>query len=180
MNITDELREYANIATDRDIYAGARLCKIADRIDAEHRAALEKLAAQVDESERSGFDQGFASADDWLAQHEDAMAEHGWIRLPLDADGVPIRVGDELVIFETGEHVRAYDIELYADGRWLVIDEETMDSIHPDRLRHYHTPTVEDVLDEFFGKANLPDGTQTRAEIIAEYAAKLRLAGEDK
>jgi len=27
-----------------------------------------------------GYDVGFASADDWCAQHEDAMAEHGWVR----------------------------------------------------------------------------------------------------
>ena len=74
--ITDELREYANIATDRDIYAGARLCKIADRIDAAHERAL-----------RESYDCGYASADDWLAQHEDAMAEHGWIRLGAPAAG---------------------------------------------------------------------------------------------
>lgn len=29
---------------------------------------------------KDGFDAGYASADDWLAQHEDAMREHGWIR----------------------------------------------------------------------------------------------------
>lgn len=28
----------------------------------------------------TGYDEGFASADDWLAEHEDAMAEHGWVR----------------------------------------------------------------------------------------------------
>ena len=153
VSITDELREFAaSEASDYDDWVDG-IRAIADNIDAAHRSALEKLAAQVDES------------------------EDGWVRLPVDADGVPIRPGDELVIFETGEHIRAYDIELYDDGRWLVCDDETMDSIHPDRLRH-RAPTVEDVLDEFFGKANLPDGTQTRAEIIAEYAAKLRLAGE--
>ena len=32
------------------------------------------------EAWRQGFDEGFASADDWLAQHEDAMAEHGWVK----------------------------------------------------------------------------------------------------
>lgn len=29
---------------------------------------------------KDGFDEGYASADDWIAQHEDAMREHGWIR----------------------------------------------------------------------------------------------------
>lgn len=175
MSITDELREYANIATDRDIYAGARLCKIADRIDREHRMALEKLAAQVDESERSGFDQGFASADDWLAQNEDAMAEHGWIRLPLDADGVPWYRGSMVVVPEDPES-RVYTVWIAGDN--TLITDDHLFIYDANKLRHYHAPTVEDVLDEFFGKANLPDGTQTRAEIIAEYAAKLRLAEE--
>lgn len=102
--------------------------------------------------------------------------------LPVDADGVPIRPGDELVIFETGEHIRAYDVELYDDGRWRVGDYETMDSIHPDRLRH-RAQTVEDVLREF--AANIADvlgGDDFRLddsdELYAEYAAKLRLAEE--
>ena len=158
MSITDELREYANIATDRDIYAGARLCKIADRIDREHRMAMEKVAAEVD---------------------EDAMEEHGLVKLPVDADGVPIRPGDELVIFETGERIRAYDVELYDDGRWCVGDYETMDSINPDRLRH-RAQTVEDVLDEFANAVLGCDNTEDSVQrVIAEYAAKLRLAGSD-
>ena len=47
-------------------------------------------------------------------------------------------------------------------------------------LRHYHAPTVEDVLREFscvlMGKQEF-DGDV--AEAISEYAAKLRLAGSD-
>lgn len=176
MAITDELRAFAaSEASDYDDWVDG-IRAIADRIDAAHRSALEKLAAQVDESERIGFDQGFASADDWLAQNEDAMAAHGWVRLPVDADGVPIHVGDELVIFETGEHIRAYDIELYDDGRWLVCDDETMDSIHPDRLRH-HVPTVEGVLRQFAREIDADAYGITDAK-VAEFAAKLRLAEE--
>lgn len=157
MAITDELREYARGCAGG--MGGDALRHIADRIDREHRMAMEKVAAEVD---------------------EDAMEEHGLVKLPVDADGVPIRPGDELVIFETGEHIRAYDIELYDDGRWLVCDDETMDSINPDRLRHRAT-TVEDVLREF--AANIADvlgGDDFRLddndELYAEYAAKLRLA----
>lgn len=96
--------------------------------------------------------------------------------LPVDADGVPIRPGDELVIFETGEHIRAYDIELYDDGRWCVGDYETMDSIHPDRLRH-RAQTVEDVLDEFVARWMETHHDDIPA-LKAEYAARLRLAEE--
>ena len=44
MSITDELREW----TRRYAYFKADLNDIADRIDAEHRKALEKVAAMVD------------------------------------------------------------------------------------------------------------------------------------
>ena len=157
MSITDELREYAQIAFEKGSAGHARFETIADRIDAEHEADVSTACRLA-----TGLD-------------NDALSKRGYIALPVDADGVPIRPGDALTIVETGEHIRAFDIELYDDWRWCVCDYETMDSINPDRLRH-RPPTVEDVLDEFFGKANLPDGTQTRAEIIAEYAARLRLA----
>ena len=164
MAITDELREYANIATDRDIYAGARLCKIADRIDREHRMAMEKVAAEVDA----------------LPMTDESMAEHGWVRLPVDADGVPIRIGER--VQRIGNDPSTVSHMSLADDGWRVYvkydGELGTGSGKPKYIRHYHAPTVEDVLDEFFGKANLPDGTQTRAEIIAEYAAKLRLVEE--
>ena len=44
--ITDELREYADGWRDRS--CGMHLLDIADRIDARHRAALEKVAATID------------------------------------------------------------------------------------------------------------------------------------
>ena len=154
--ITDELREFAQGCAGG--MGGDALRHIADRIDREHRMAMEKVAAEVDA----------------LPMTDESMAEHGWIRLPVDADGVPIRPGDELVIFETGEHIRAYDVELYDDGRWCVGDYETMDSIHPDRLRH-HTPTVEDVLREFADAMSNTHPVDVSAR-IAEFAARLRLA----
>lgn len=40
VSITDELRKYANMREYANLYAGARLCKIADRIDAEHERAM--------------------------------------------------------------------------------------------------------------------------------------------
>ena len=81
-----------------------------------------------------------------------------------------------------GEVCEVTSLSIDREGWNLGTDNYVFDDLrfssHPELFRHHHAPTVEDVLDEFFGKANLPDGTQTRAEIIAEYAAKLRLAGE--
>ena len=47
--------------------------------EVEREIASAKSAA-YDQGYAAGYDEGFASADDWLAQHEDAMAEHGWVR----------------------------------------------------------------------------------------------------
>lgn len=113
-----------------------------------------------------------------LANRIDKALEEGYIELPKDADGVPIRVGDvmENVIHPpTHREVTGVGVECFyawedGCGRYSQFGANC--------YRHHREPTVEDVLEEFFGKANLPDGTQTRAEIIAEYAAKLRLAGE--
>lgn len=89
MSITDELRavaaktECANGRCEK-LYRGD-LDHIADRIDAEHEAKVSYWQGAshkdcYDEGFKDGYDEGFASADDWLGQHEDAMAEHGWVR----------------------------------------------------------------------------------------------------
>lgn len=74
MSITSELRKwgYGFCGDTYDVVTA-----IADRIDAEHEA---KVSYWQGASYKDGYDEGFASADDWLAQHEDAMAEHGWVR----------------------------------------------------------------------------------------------------
>ena len=199
VSITDELREWYR---DRIFMANgwAEIDTIADRIDAAHRAALEKLAAQMDESERSGFDQGFASADDWLAQNEDAMAEHGWVRLPVDADGVTIRPGDRLDWKNGNEithvHVHSLILDEFWPSRWdyeyeTDDDGEIMDSRECARLTmfahsvHHHAPTVEDVLREFAERYLDYEGMPSAGRrgvgeaLMDEYAAKLRLAGSD-
>ena len=189
MAITDELREYVIDADGMGMTHGhaKSIYSIADRIDAEHRAALEKLAAQVDESERIGFDQGFASADDWLAQHEDAMAEHGWVKLPVSEDGDVLHIGelvDEKLPFggyAAPAPIDTMELSRGASGyRWMVkLDAESRALISPKLLRHRHAPTVEDVLREFFSRYVTTKETKAEDDaILAEFAAKLRLAEE--
>lgn len=75
MSITEELRDWS-----MDAHAGWIISRveldalhaIADRIDAEHKKAVER--ARMD-----GMDATFGD---------------GWVKLPVDADGVPIHVGD--------------------------------------------------------------------------------------
>lgn len=180
MAITDELREYANIATDRDIYAGARLCKIADRIDAEHRSALEKLAAQVDETSDM---REFCGRIEQAANNREDVTIWGvdYVPLPVDADGVPIHVGDRL------EHVNgaftANDMTISIDGIWRAWDGENGHTVLLAKC-HHRAPTVEDVLREFADRYLDYEGIPSAGRrgvgeaLMDEYAAKLRLAEE--
>ena len=153
MSITDELRKFAN---DRIFFGNgyAELNVIADRIDAEHeRVRAESIIDMTDES----------------------MAEHGWVRLPKDADGEYIHIGNEL---DVGFVARI----VITDDEWppyLYAYKETPHILTQhfcNEVSHYHAPTVEDVLTEFAAKLiERGELTNGGAQTIAEYAAKLQL-----
>ena len=176
--ITDELREYALGWEERN-RVRRDLTAIADRIDAEHEDAL--LSAR-NAGYNAGFDEGFASADDWLAQHEDAMAEHGWIRLPKDADGEYIHIGDLMdskvdYLFD-GKPFTVRAIVLCEDG-WEASDGRFGNRYEPDSL-HHHAPIVEDVLTELKGMRGngaTYEDVVTRCAELAEMLREL-LAGD--
>lgn len=158
MSITDELREYAHdccARIDDDIHA------IADRIDAEHeRVRAESILDMTDER----------------------MAEHGWVRLPKDADGEYIRVGDvmrlgsverDLTVLGFGvPDASGHDYGVY------VLDGDEYTWYNAIFLRHYHAPTVEDVLTEFGIDWEHESDCEDRAALLKEYAAKLQLREE--
>ena len=132
--------------------------------------------ANADEAYRRGFDEGFASADDWFAEHESELREHGWMRLPKDADGLPIHVGDRLmymgncIIAAAVTRERVYYWAGTFDMRWTKAVN----------CRHFVPATVEDVLREMLYKAHIYDEREMELlpDLIAEYATKLRLAGD--
>lgn len=143
-----------------------------------------------------GFDRGFASADDWCAQHEDAMAEHGWYRV-VDADKAPIRFNDDVEweLLGSGEtesgRVVGIKIDLIADRqncRVKVVRDSDFQTIELMAKNLHHVkpdepePTVEDVLDEFASAYDRIGGEdeehQKYLNLIAEYAAKLMLRGD--
>lgn len=166
--LTDELRTYAK---GYELYVNYKLLEIADRIDERHERAL-----------RESYDSGYASADDWLAQHEDAMIEHGWIRLPLDADGVPIHVGDVMEVkFDTKR--RPFTVSFVGERAvaFWVVGQPDLKSFNLDTVlvTHHHEPTVEDVLREFGDWYAHTKGGCDEDGIIAEFAAKLRLVEGD-
>jgi hypothetical protein len=188
MRITDELREWVT-----DHYSGwkskqAEGIAIADRIDAEHEA---KVSYWQGASYKDGHDEGFASADDWLGQHEDAMAEHGWVTLPVDADGEVVRIGDVMVMashpFGCEDKPLVVDRMELSRGMhgevWcLALDTDRSCWTQAAVLRHHHAPTVEDVLQKLLEQAvGYSDAHTTVAlNAITEYAKRLTLAeGED-
>ena len=186
MSITDELRDWFK---DRMFMGNGwqEIHDIADRIDAEHEA---KVSYWQDASYKDGYDEGFASADDWLGQHENAMREHGWVKLPVSEDGDVLHVGemvDEKLPFggyAAPAPIDTMELSRGASGyRWMVkLDAEGRALISPKLLRHHHEPTVEDVLQEMLEQAvGYGDAHTTVAlNAIAEYAAKLRLSNSEE
>ncbi len=170
MSITDELRK---IATKTECANG--------RCEKLYRGDLEHIADRIDaEHERQCAESWMRGHDAWAAiDRSDEMAEHGWIRLPKDADGVPIRVGDVLT---DGEYkFKVFELAAFGDGSWSIRNEDGNAWAACD-VTHHHEPTVEDVLREFASAYDRIGGEddehQKYLNLIAEFAAKLRLAGD--
>lgn len=106
---------------------------------------------------------------------EKEVAER-FMELPLDADGVPIRVGDVLT---DGEYTfRVDELAAFGDGSWSIRNEGGNAGAACD-VTHYHAPTVEDVLREMVAAyMDTPLDDSNDGEFFAEYAEKLRLAGD--
>lgn len=165
MDSVDKLR-VSNDASDYQWIRSEYLNKIADEIEAEiaeQSAFIERLRKAVE----NGDDVTLWDAD--------------YMRLPVDADGIPIRLGDRL---EGWKHP-IDEISFAATG--IALDNckgehVTLHMLETD-LRHHHPPTIEDVLEEFVRKAVrigakggvTPDITvYALDDDIAEYADKLR------
>ena len=164
MGITDELRAWADGSTVRDVVLTTypeqhavhgileTLLEIADRIDKQHDEELSRLYRDMSDAE--------------------------WVKLPVDADGEVIHIGDqldpispdyasfyvELMYLNSSNH---WEIATDLDGEWSE-DEFS-------QLRHHHGQFIEDVLREF---ADSVDGQNKdfRELLIAEYSKRMRLA----
>lgn len=126
----------------------------------------------------------------YAENNDKGMGELGWVKLPVDADGMPIRVGDVVTmqLLFGGESkplvVDRMELSHGKDGDlWCVaLDTDKGCWNQPSLMRHYTPPTVEDVLQEMLEQAvGYSDAHTTVAlNAIAEFSAKLRLAGEDE
>jgi len=131
-------------------YGKGSLLAIADRIDAEYQKAIRELNNLAD----------------------------GCVLLPVDADGEYIRIGDvmeNIVCPSVHREVTGVGVECFYgwdenNGRYSQFDVNC--------YRHHHAPTVEDVLREFYSRYCKTKPKKEDDAILAEYAAKLRLAGD--
>ena len=153
--ITDELRVYVNTI------AKEKINEIADRIDWRY---TEDMFEECEEDDLEAFE-----------------ATH--VKLPVDADGEVIHIGDEMDV----EHFGTVEVEGFVHNS-IAFYNYTGQPAHictsPAALcRHHHEPTVEDVLRELihrYDELRLGPNAFDPFELLTEYAAKLRLAGEDK
>ena len=175
MSITDELRSWAArrlagwkmLREEHD-----ELTAIADRIDAEHKKAC-------DDAWDNGYEADYLGIEKWLTEHPQVMERHGWIRLPKDADGEPIHVGDEVEEIDCDGGHRVVELRMCESGWWVTANGICR---RPHKYRHYHAPTVEDVLREFANEvyADADNEIRDRDFLCAKYAKRLTLAeGED-
>lgn len=114
----------------------------------------------------------------YTENNDKGMGELGWVKLPVDADGVPIYVGDTLDGYGETTVVRRLTLD---DDGWFMTCENGL-WFGFTAFAHRHEPTVEDVLQKLLEQAvGYSDAHTTVAlNAIAEFAAKLRLAGEDE
>lgn len=186
MSITDELREWAvNHRAELDMgqLYPAMIHDIADRIDAAHEnGCKEQFVCGAEHGIGASIEASMIQERGWIKATDENMAEHGWVRLPLDADGVPIRIGDTVRYDTTGKPFEVKEI-CYMDGYETEVGNgEQYGSVMAGCVHHYHPPTVEDVLREFALRAirDSESNCGDLDETCAEYAKKLRLAGEDE
>ena len=208
MSITDELREWArgffNVNTrealddiaDRIDAAHAQLerdykvaCEVNERQDEQYADMVHKLdrAYEKNRNQRKQL----TEVQEALHRRNEGELKRRWMRekqdlelqiakmhlesveLPEDADGEPIHIGDVLT---DGKYTFVvYELAVFGDGSWSIRNEDGNAWAACD-VTHHHEPTVEDVLCELLDKVD--DDRAGQAEIIAEYAAKLRLAKE--
>ena len=188
MRSIDNLREYALTA--------ASICSTTRAVLAGYIDGIERDVAELTDERDLLKTQWEAGVD--FDQRLEACADNredvtlwgvDYTALPVDADGVPIRIGDvmeNIVCPPVHREVTGVGVECFygwddGNGRYSQFGANC--------YRHHHAPTVEDVLREFAQEMNENLGMYTGEAIdadewrkadertIAEYAAKLRLAG---
>lgn len=174
MSITDELREYADKLNESAArksehgfsFVPMRLECIADSIDMQHERALTEQ-----------FD---SLTVDMKPMTDENMAEGGWMKLPMDADGKVIRICDKLTCdYHDDKTFTVLGFGApngHGDGEQGVFTYEGAEYcwFNADCLHHVERPTVEDTLRKLVHEVT-PD-VEWEDELFADYADRIREA----
>ena len=184
--ITTELREY--MESYRPFEDAGHV--VVSRIGTIGFEGFDRLCDNID-AIHAGLERDYATACR-VNEHQDleyvALAKRydNTISLPMDADGVPIRIGD-VMEWPDGDDEPFEVVGIGDNGTLFYMYDGSCEWTNAKNKVH-HVPTVEDVLREFSEKMNENLGMYTGEVIdagewrkadertIAEYAAKLKLA----
>ena len=178
MRSIDNLREYALTAASVNATTRAVLAGYVDEIEREVDELRDRDYRNGREDAKGAVE--FADRLCRASERREDVTLWGvdYMPLPVDADGVPIHVGDWI----TGKwDAKAKVVAVTSDDVYWW-EPDGCHWCHADEVRHHHAPTVEDVLREFAEKitdSQVPGVHPTYEEAIAEYAAKLTLRGEE-
>lgn len=198
MKSIDNLRDYVLTAPSICSTTRAILVGYVDEIEREVKELTDERDLLKTQWEAGvDFDQRLAAAAEGRA--DVTLFGVDYTALPEDADGVPIHVGDKVTCARSVWEVTGLRLTGAAWGVCCTIFNDHGGSgtnvYPPCDLRHHREPTVEDVLREFVerldeigseddcaGEAEQECRACIRRDIAAayaEYAAKLRLAGDE-
>ena len=176
MRSIDNLREYALTAASVNATTRAVLAGYIDGIerevdelrDRDYRNGCEDAEGAVEFADR--LCHASERREDVTLWGVDYMA------YPLDADGMPIHVGDWI----TGKWDAKAKVEAVTSDDVYWWEPDGCHWCHAHEVRHHHAPTVEDVLyDSLRHFGAVEERTPEVEEWLHEQAAKLRLAGEE-
>lgn len=99
------------------------------------------------------------------------LADHGLVRLPVDADGVPIHVGDTVWGCISGTQMVIHELRL--KDRWTISTDTGFipKASAVTHVRHDSWESIADELDEMVDSA---DSSDDRCEKLADLADRIR------
>lgn len=111
-----------------------------------------------------------ADMDEWP---DETLDYYDVVRLPKDAEGEAIHVGDTIRLNDTTP--RVFSLALYDDG-WRVgfCGEHGHYSCLPKDVTHYHKPTLEEVLRAFATEWWTRPTDRCSDEILNDYSERVR------
>ena len=174
MNSIDNLRRYALTGAVVSSTTRAVLAGYVDEIEREVKALTDERDLLKRQWEAGvDFDQRLEAC----AESREDVTLFGvdYMAYPLDADGVPIHAGDMLDGY--GKTIEVVELR-YGRSGWVIVSRDGNAYADCAAFSHHHAPTVEDVLREMLDAWGELPSNVTNEAIVAEYAAKLRLAGD--